>query len=295
MRSKQAERSEAGVSDCLGGQVAAANWFRASRAIALRIDEEFAGEGDADDHFGLSGGLQPVLEGGEVRVVLATMRATMKRMLRTYGTAAADASGGRCAGRLSSARGARPTRLADGAVGEAADLGHFGEQGRARTGPTPGIGGEKVSARARRGIGATTAAMSPSRLESSFARRGAAGDAAFADAGGQALLALAYRRRSSGRSGRGGRRARRAAASVSSGRGRMSGLVGLAKWAITAASMGSVFARSPSALGKGPHVGRVDDDEGQAGCREGGGDDGFVAAGRLHGHGLRRQGRRGGR
>ena len=56
----------------------------------------------------------------------ATMRATMKRMLRA-GTAAADRA---VAGALAAVvgEGGEADELADGAVGEAADLGHFGEQ-----------------------------------------------------------------------------------------------------------------------------------------------------------------------
>jgi hypothetical protein len=95
--------------------------------FCVEDDEEFAGEGDADDHFGLSGGLQPVLEGGEVRVVLGDDAGDDEEDAAGSGTAAADRAAAAALAAVVG-EGGEADELADGAVGEAADLGHFGEQ-----------------------------------------------------------------------------------------------------------------------------------------------------------------------
>jgi hypothetical protein len=50
---------------------------------------------------------------------------------------------------------------------------------------------------------------------------------------------------------------------------------------MTRASIGSVFARCPSALGEGPYLRRVHDGDRQLGARQGRGDDGLEATGRF--------------
>ena len=77
------------------------------------------------------------------------------------------------------------------------------------------------------------------------------------------------------------RRARRAGGSPRPGAAGSPGAVASMKCAITAASMASVFARLPSRAGKGADLGRVDDDDGQAGLGEARDHDGLEASGRL--------------
>jgi hypothetical protein len=71
---------------------------------------------------------------------------------------------------------------------------------------------------------------------------------------------------------------------ASSGSRRTLGFVASMKWAMTAASIGSVLARLPSAFGEGANLGGIDDDDRQASRQQARGDHRFVAASRFKAH-----------
>src|SRR5262245_14747887 len=65
------ERSEAGGGERLSGVSSCiCELFSRIACFGVEDDEEYAGQRDADDHVGLSGVFQPLLEGGEVGIVL---------------------------------------------------------------------------------------------------------------------------------------------------------------------------------------------------------------------------------
>ena len=80
-----------------------------------------------DDYFGLSGGLQPLPEGGEVRAVSGDDAGDDEEDAAGSCTAAVDRA---AAASLAAVvgEGAEADELADGVLGKAADLGHFGQQ-----------------------------------------------------------------------------------------------------------------------------------------------------------------------
>ena len=164
---------------------------------------------------------------------------------------------------------------------EGAELGQLGDKSAGDDGADTGHGGEEVlPSRARQARRRTAPSMSPSRLSSSRASAFKSLSMLLRTRSGaparrwrsEVIMATIWRRRATSSA------SRRVSASWS---GRISGAVASMKCAITAASMASVFARLPSAPAKGADLGRVDDDDGQAGLGEARDHDGLEASGRL--------------
>ena len=125
------------VSDYLRCQAAFANSLRASRAFCVEDDQQFSGEGNADDHLRLSGLAQPLMEGCQMRIVFCGDASDQEQDGSRPLPAAAHRTP---AGPLAAVIGDRrqPGELGDGLARQRADLGQLGHQ------PGDGPGGDAL-------------------------------------------------------------------------------------------------------------------------------------------------------
>ena len=150
------------LSDCLGCPVAAANWFRASRAFALRMTRSLRARAMRMTILAFPAVCNRCWKAAKCGSCWATMRATMKRMLR------GPARPPRIERRplrwpLSSARGARPTSLLTARLEKLPISGTSASRRATERSATPLIWRKARSRQAQRGSSSMSEAISPSR------------------------------------------------------------------------------------------------------------------------------------
>ena len=242
--------------------------------------QELSRESDESDHFGFASGDEAIEESFQDGVVAFGDHSAHEQGSSDGGASSADETAAAPLAGLAGERGQASER-GDLLAAELPNLGSSAISVRAMVGPTPGAEARRFSLSRQAGEPRTASSISSSTLASSFSSalssrvrllRRCGIVMRFSRWRSATIISMICRRR-----------ATRSASSrvASSGNGRISGLVASAKRAMTAASIGSVLARCPSALAKDQICAGLTTTTGRPAAARAGCGDGLKAASRL--------------